>query len=536
MAADGVSTRPYRALLLDDGAEWRRMIGKTLRGSAFVVDEASDPRAAALLAEQCTYHLLIFDIKMKEQGDDREGLDLLHDWHIEGKTEPAIVVVISQHAGAERTREAFKDYGAADVLDKRKFDNSVFGERMLALLREKLHFNPALQIGWVHGTNEASEAIVNLKIAGTRIKRNTPLHTRILSELDDLLCRLFWKADSILVSSMPTGRSGAGILRVDPIFSNGPGTPVVVKFGNVADIKAERQNYEDFVESRLTRVTSIVNRARTQLVGGICYRLLGADEFEPYAAFYSRENPEDIRQVIDNLFLSTCQHWYTHTKGPNMLDLAAEYREILGMSAENLAGAWKELKTVQGAATLKFESLNTVGTIKNPIPLAQSSFSSHWYLCDTHGDLNGGNILIDPERKTWLIDFLRTGPGHVLRDHAFLDVYTRCALLGAGEATLDERLVLENALLQLRGVDATGVPMGRLGSENTALLKAFDTSRYLRALAAKHGRHRIATEMADYDLAMMFYAMNMIRFYHLSTVQKEHGLLAAGLLAERLRL
>ena len=80
------------------------------------------------------------------------------------------------------------------------------------------------------------------------------------------------------------------------------------------------------------------------------------------------------------------------------------------------------------------------------------------------------------------------------------------------------------------------MPVGTLRSDNAALQKAFQTSLFIRSLAAKHGRHRNSTEMPDYELATMFYGTNMIRFYHLATVQKEHGLLAAGLLAERLRL
>ena len=217
-------------------------------------------------------------------------------------------------------------------------------------------------------------------------------------------------------------------------------------------------------------------------------------------------------------------------------DLADEYRVWLRMTQPNLQTAWKELKTVQGGATLKFQSLSSAVVIKNPIPLTERPFITQTYRCITHGDLNGGNILIDFDRKTWLIDFFKTGYGHVLRDHAFLDVYTRCAMLGPDEATLDERLQLEKALLQLRKVDTRGIPVGQLQSENPALQKAFATSLHIRLLAAKNGHHRASTDMPDYDVASMFYATNMIRFYHMATVQKEHGVLAAGLLAERLGL
>ena len=33
-----------------------------------------------------------------------------------------------------------------------------------------------------------------------------------------------------------------------------------------------------------------------------------------------------------------------------------------------------------------------------------------------HGDLNGANVILDPQGNVWLIDFFHTGPGHVLKD------------------------------------------------------------------------------------------------------------------------
>jgi CheY-like chemotaxis protein len=529
-----MSTRSYRALILDDDPEWLRMVGKTLRGSDFVIDEAADLVEANVKIDEQNHHLLVLDISLTGANENREWLDLLAKWNEERKTESMKVVVLSHFSNVDHMREAFRAYHVADVQEKQQFDNSVFGGEMRQILKG-LEFNPSLMVGWKH-EGEAAEAAAHIKLGTTRVKKGTALHQRVMEELDDLLCRLFYDAESIVVSTMPTGRSGAGIIRVDPNYRNGPGSSTVVKFGDVANIEAEQEHYDAYVERRLNRKASILKRARTRLLAGTCYLLLGADEFESYAAFYARANPSNICRVIENLFLSTCANWYTHTNGTTMLDLARVYRDLLGMSPENLTSALRQLSSVQGGETLKFQSLTTQVPIRNPIIAAQKSFMEHIYTCITHGDLNGGNILVDPEGKTWLIDFLRTGEGHVLRDHAFLDLFTRCALLGPDEATLEERLLLEQALLQARKLNAAGMPVGTLRSDNAALQKAFQTSLLIRSLAAKHGRHRNSTEMPDYELATMFYGANMIRFYSLATVQKEHGLLAAGLLAERLRL
>ncbi len=528
-----MTTRPYRALILDDDPEWLRMVGKTLRESNFVVDQSANLAEANVKIDDQNHHLLVLDISLTGANENREWLDLLAKWIEKRKTESMKVVVLSHFSNVDRMREAFRAYHVADVQEKQQFDNAVFGREMLQIMKG-LELNPSLKIGWKH-EGEAAEATAHIKLGMTRVKKGTALHQRVIEELDDLLCRLFYDAESILVSTMPTGRSGAGIIRVDPNYRNGPGSSIVVKFGDVGNIEAEQEHYKEYVERRLARKASILKRARTRLLAGTCYLLLGADEFQSYAAFYAQENSSNVCRVIENLFLSTCANWYTHTNGTTMLDLALVYRDLLGMTPDNLTIALRQLSSVQGGETLKFHALTTPVPIRNPILAAQKSFMEHIYTCITHGDLNGGNILVDLEGKTWLIDFLRTGEGHVLRDHAFLDLFTRCVLLGPDEATLDERLLLEQALLQARKPNA-GVAVVGLHSDNAALQKAFQTSLFVRSLAVKHGRHRNSTEMPDYELATMFYGTNMIRFYHLATVQKEHGLLAAGLLAERLRL
>ncbi len=538
MAPDGVNIRPYRALILDDDERFRRLAGDILRVKGFVVDTAKDPSEGVARIDSQNFHLLIFDISMGGRGN-RDWLDLLGKLRSEGKIDSCLVVVVSNYGELpEYLHESFHDFHVDEVMDKSRFHIESFGERMRQLAETKMKLNRSLLVAWTHGPREASAALFNLKVAGKRVRPDSKDFARFQEELEDLFCRLFWKAESILISKLPGGRSGAGVVKVQPVVRGVAHGPVVVKFGDVADIETEHTNYDEYVVGMLggNRSPSIAATARTRFLGGIVYSLLGAEEFEPFASFYASASQDDVRQVLDHLFLSTCARWYAAPMSAEVYDLAEEYRTWLRMTPTNLETAWKELKTVQGGTTLKFQSLSSPVAIKNPIPLAESPFITQTYRCITHGDLNGGNILIDPDRKTWLIDFFRTGHGHVLRDHAFLDVYTRCAILGPGEATLDERLQLEQALLQLRRTDAKGVPVGQLQSDNPSLQQAFETSLHLRSIAAKHGHHRTSIDMPDYDVASMFYATNMIRFYHMATVQKEHGVLAAGLLAERLGL
>lgn len=536
MAADGMTPRPLRMLVLDDDEIFQHVAQESLRASGFLVDAAMNLAEARQRIDSENYHVLIFDISVGG-GGNRDWLDLFAALQAEGKTQSSLVVVITAYYKTDYLHEAVVDLHANEMLDKTLFHVDTFGAR-IRKVAEQLTLNSSLRIAWTHGPRDAAAALTNIKVTGKRVKADSDSFARLQEELDDLFCRLFARAESIVVSRLPFGRSGAGVVKVQPVVNGVAQSPVVVKFGDVGDIETERRNYNDYVVGMLggNRSPRIESTARTRFLGGIAYSLLGAEEFEPFASFYSTASPDEIRQVLDHLFLTTCQRWYSAPMSAEVYDVAEEYRSWLGMTPTNLETAWTQLKTVQGGATLKFQSLSTSVTIKNPIPLVGSTFVTQTYRCVTHGDLSGGNILIDPDRKTWLIDFFRTGRGHVLRDHAFLDVYTRCVILGPDEATLDERLQLERALLELRRVDAKGVPVGHLTFENPALQKAFETSLHIRSLAAKQGHRRTSTDMPDYDIASMFYATNMIRYYHMAAVQKEHGMLLGGLLAERLGL
>ena len=42
-------------------------------------------------------------------------------------------------------------------------------------------------------------------------------------------------------------------------------------------------------------------------------------------------------------------------------------------------------------------------------------------VCITHGDLHGGNLLVDQHDTAWVIDFERSGEGHILQDFVELE-------------------------------------------------------------------------------------------------------------------
>jgi CheY-like chemotaxis protein len=539
---DASTKRPRRALVLEDESPWRMALIEKLTELGFVAEGAANPDEARELLKHGFYHLLILDISMESgNADNAEGMQLLADLHQSDQRRALRVVILSGFGNPERYREAFANYGVDDFLDKHTFSEKEFLRDIERIWAKDLKINLGLEIIW-QGVRDAAEACHNLRMPGGRVKKGTDESRRLGEELEDLLCRLFHQAKTVVAEPMGGGKSGAGVLRVQPTFPDiGTGRWVVVKFGHYLGILQEAENYERFVEPFVGggRSTKVETVQRTLRLGGIRYSFAGAasDKFEEFGTFYKRSSMEEILRVLDNLFLDTCAAWYDNRGRLEPLDLSADYLALLNLPDLQALEEplYHQLKGVQGRERLLFQALGSGMTFPNPLlTMAGRRLVRSTYVCITHGDLNAGNVLVDPNGSTWLIDFLRTSRGHILRDFAKLDVTVRILLLGEDEATLSERLALEEALL---GVDRFS-QLDRLAaqgpSDSPALAKAFATCVHIRKLAAEKVGSSQRDDMSEYHIASLFFALSLIRFWGYPTVQREHALLSAVLYAERL--
>jgi hypothetical protein len=75
-----------------------------------------------------------------------------------------------------------------------------------------------------------------------------------------------------------------------------------------------------------------------------------------------------------------------------------------------------------------------------------------------------------------------------------------------------------------------------LSTENSALAKAYAIVIHLRKLARKLVSQNPGDDISEYFIALLYHAVNTLRFRDLSIRQREHALLSASLLAERLGL
>lgn len=535
--------RQGRILVVEDNERWREQLRETLQASGFLVETVATTAAAWQRLAETFYHLLVLDIQMNDTDQmNTEGMSTLDELQRREIDDAVEVIMLSAYGTREQMRKAFRKYKVADFQDKREFDDQTFLEQVHKLFAEDFRINLRLQIFWQQA-GEPEQIVLHTEFAGARVRRSNPdLIARAATELDDLLCRLFYQADQLLVQPLTAGHSGAGVLWAQPALPAGGGRPVVVKFGEAPKIRQEYNNFKKFVQLFIGggRSTTVHDVRYTPQLGGISYSLLGAanDHVEDFGSFYRRANIEQIATFLDHLFDETCGAWYANRGHLQFHDLSAEYLETLGCSPERLEQALAEqLKTVQGKQQLRFRSLPGERTFTNPIlALAGRRLVRQTCICTTHGDFNEGNILVDGNSQAWLIDFLRTGPGHILRDVVLLDSVVRTRLLQPDEATLEERLEMEELLCSASRFSQIDELAAHIPQKNAALAKACATSLHLRRIARRLTMRNQYNDIEEYSIASLYQMLNMIRFYWMPAAQREHALLGACLLADRINL
>jgi len=328
--------RPGRILIIDDAEKWREELIEILQDEGYHATSAPTTNEALDLSSDDIYHVLVLDSRMNEADQSNEnGIYLLSELARRGLSEATKVIMLSAYATRERTRTAFKEFEVADFLYKEEFNKQMFLESVRKVFAEKVKTNLSLDMLWQPG-NGPEQAVSNLEVAGTPITPGTSLHSQLTNELEDLLCRLFYTAKSILIQPLAVGQSGTGILRAQPFYAtSGGGHAVVVKFGDFRKIKQEYDNFKQYVQPFLggEHTTAIQGLRRTARLGGIIYSLLGTshDQLADFGEFYRLATALQIQDASEQFFQDTPSNWRLPIKG----QLESEHEVNTSQSAEN---------------------------------------------------------------------------------------------------------------------------------------------------------------------------------------------------------
>lgn len=191
--------------------------------------------------------------------------------------------------------------------------------------------------------------------------------------------------------------------------------------------------------------------------------------------------------------------------------------------------------------TITIESL--VGLI-NPVTWAernkdQSRFHTYWNTL-VHGDLHSGNIIVDDEAHTYIIDYERTGPGYYLRDFVELEKDVRLRLLRLED---DETwLNLHLDLVMMRQMHPDRLPKWEelpfYASTITEEKKQELRKAFIAVCSIRRAAHRIAglTDMREYYWALLMETLISATDSRIASAAQQRAILSASIICERLDL
>ena len=106
-------------LIVEDMRDWREQLASILRRDGYSVTTAANYGEALGVLRRDEYQLVIVDLRLSPSDENnRDGMILLKD--LSDLKIPAIVV--TGYSTAEIAREAFRDYGTLDFLEKQDLE------------------------------------------------------------------------------------------------------------------------------------------------------------------------------------------------------------------------------------------------------------------------------------------------------------------------------------------------------------------------------------------------------------------------------
>lgn len=362
-----------------------------------------------------------------------------------------------------------------------------------------------------------------------------------VTETDDKIIRfLFRNTSSIELSVLDGGYSGNLVLAAKSIDNEGrEEAPHVLKIGNQQEIGRERMSFE--------RVESVLGNSAPRITDFIDYKGRGGIKYR-YASmgkgssttfnklFTSGVSLEKIRKYLDIVFKDQLGKFYnarTYEKS-NLLEyyghdpkraerLKPRIEKVYGKSADN------DTLVLPTGHEFPNPYIFNRDVLKDLIPLNNRSS----YFSYVHGDLNGANIMIDPQENIWLIDFFHTHKGHVLRDlikleNDLLYIYTPLYR----EEDLNEAIKLTNILLDVRDLAQPLLPVEETNLTHPGFVRTYETIRILRSYyPALIGHDRDSLQLL---IGQLRYSLHTLMFFESNHFHKLWALYNSGHICEQI--
>ncbi len=234
----------------------------------------------------------------------------------------------------------------------------------------------------------------------------------------------------VILEAISGGRSVARVFKVTPLFGVGDrrarGRPVVMKIAPPAEGANEKANYEKFVRALPASCRSeLLGSVRTRTHTALCYAFVGDNgsfKANTLTDHLRRGDTAKLDVVLLKLFGPLRDTWYRPALLRAESDIAQHYLQRHFYGPRSTAGTEA---TLAACANRYFKASRkdrryVIGKLSFPelrAVLFTTDSKRPYRSCIVHGDLNSDNVVFcaAPPRVA-LVDFLKTGRGHVLED------------------------------------------------------------------------------------------------------------------------
>jgi ActR/RegA family two-component response regulator len=552
-------------LLIDNDPDVVASTGDYLERAGYRVLTANNASEALRLCHEEIIHLAVVDIRLKDDADvdDESGLTLAR------QLDPSIFkIILTGQPPSVLFNNIVITYGDHEVRFLHKRESVT---KLLETIRQAFSTNIKLNLDLRthHDRGVRWHNLVdNLKMfrgCDDAAKR------RAVQVLENLTCRLFYGVNEVKFWRITPGYGHCIVTLAQQIIDGVPGTDLAIKIGPRESIAQEEGNYRKYVERHVPNCATLqLGPVWSHELGAIAYAFVG-ERGRLVKSFFDHYQSEgvvsndQVKMTLTHLFQDSCVNWYAPVgKRPPQEDkrkpLDTLYRSDLNLLSDLQVTKLKsqfdllirqdppgnfsirllddDLLQVQIAERRPIK-------LPNPIQFAleehnsttgQDFFPLPSQVAITHGDLHSGNIMVSQAGRTWLIDFFKTGWGHVLRDFAELESDIKFSLLPS--ESLRERYDLELVLLTPQSLNESFD--GLLKHPTKTQTRALETIQHLRSLACQLTD---VENVREYHIALLFLALKrMVGFTSADSakssgsVAQYHALLSAALICERLQM
>lgn len=509
-------------------------LSKVLKDLYSLIPQASDNNGAL-------FFLLLGNSELSEEGKSVIGLGLAIDQYGESNSELQLGIANSfNHKTEDNILVASNSLIFKEELDLKN------KEALKEKVKAKLDNEMLIDINTLSCNSRFSEAIILVyspceieSAENKRLKIEFEKEPTPQDEFEIIMRKIYSDCSSIFVKQLHGGYS-AQTFMVDGYDHNGKRIiPTVLKLGNLAMIKRERDRYEEFVKKYiLNNSVSILGSYFYGDWGGVRYNFVGINGPESklkWLTLHYKERPiEDFIPLLKKVFTEVLLPWY----GQPRLEILHPYKEhdptsvffkhIYNEAEKNL-GISSEDKTIFIPA-LNRNVVNPYWFLKYKYGEKEKT-SKLWYKCICHGDLNMQNILVDEIENIYIIDFSETKVRNAVSDFARIEPIVKNENVRLEcENDLFELLRFEEGLLVPNSLDES--PVYNYSGNDPMVEKAFKTISLLRKYAKTVTLFE--NDIIPYLLAVLEWTLPIVCYYGVDNLRKKYSAYSSALMLEKI--